>query len=335
MVRRANPFEMEDAGAENALARHHNPTATPDSLCAQHSTVRVRIDLAYDGTFFSGWATQPGRVTVQGVLEQALELVLRSRHRVTVAGRTDAGVHAQAQTVHLDIAARLWERLRGRDGAADPAETLHRKLTGALRRTLADAQESLGLVGQLRGGIAGAVVITAVAQVPHDFDARFSATGRRYVYRISDNSPSGANPLHRTFTWAIPQRLEVDLLNEAAAEMVGLHDFLSFCKPRKGATTVRHLKELHCERTETGVIQVHVAADAFCHHMVRSLVGALVLYGTGARTRTWLRALLEAPARDASLTLAPPQGLALAGVDYPPPEYYGRQAEKTRRRREP
>ena len=124
----------------------------------------------------------------------------------------------------------------------------------------------------------------SVTEVPFDFDARFSATGRRYVYRIADGSANGVNPLHRTYTWAVAEPLDCKQLNEGATQLLGLRDFLSFCKPREGATTIRELRELSFTRNDNGIIEVRVVADAFCHHMVRSLVGALVLYGTDSGT---------------------------------------------------
>lgn len=298
------------------------------------ATHRVRIDCAYDGSLFNGWAAQPGLVTVQGVLEEALELILRAPHRVTVAGRTDAGVHAEAQTVHCDLTDTDWRRLQGRNGDDDPARALSRRLRGALQRCLYTAEERMGLPKNVRGILQGAIQIHSVEEVSFDFDARFSATGRRYVYRIADGAVEGVNPLHRSYTWAIPERLDCTHLNEVATQLLGLRDFLSFCKPREGATTIRELRELSLTRTENGIIEVRVIADAFCHHMVRSLVGALVLYGTGKRDATWLTERIENPGREASLTLAPPHALALAEIYYPASELYGAQAERARSRRE-
>ena len=181
-------------------------------------TQRVRIDCAYDGTWFSGWARQPNL--------DALELVLRAHHRVTVAGRTDAGVHAQAQTIHLDIAAETWQKLTGRDGLADPAESLKRKVSGALKRTLAQAEHTLGIPERMRGLLQGSLVLHQVQPVPQDFDARFSATGRRYMYRILDGQGSSPDPLRRAYAWCIPESLDLEDLNKAAHELTGLHDFL-------------------------------------------------------------------------------------------------------------
>ena len=154
-------------------------------LVAAH---RVRIDCAYDGSLFSGWAAQPNLVTVQGVIENALELILRAPHRVVVAGRTDAGVHAEAQTLHCDLNDEDWTRLQGRTGEDDPTAALGRRLTGALQRCLYDAEEQLNLPKNVRGILQGAIQIHRVSEVSFEFDARFSATGRRYVYRIADGA---------------------------------------------------------------------------------------------------------------------------------------------------
>lgn len=182
----------------------------------------------------------------------------------------------------------------------------------------------------MRGLLQGSLVLHQVQPVPQDFDARFSATGRRYTYRILDGQGSSPDPLRRAYAWCIPESLDLEDLNKAAHELTGLHDFLSFCKPREGATTIRELRRIYLTRHDDGVIEATVEADAFCHHMVRSLIGALVLYGTGKRTQTWLRERLENPQRDASLIMAPPHGLALAHIDYPAPEEYGLQARATR-----
>ena len=293
---------------------------------------RLRLDFSYDGAPFSGWAAQPGRITVQGVLENALELILREPVRLTVAGRTDAGVHAQHQSAHLDIELSRWESMRGRDGLGNPEEIMTRKLRGALKRSLALAEEKLGVPATLRGSLQGAIALYGVSAVPADFDARFSATGRSYMYRIYDDSPAGADPLYRGFSWGIAEKLDIEDLNRVSAQLLGLHDFLSFCKPREGATTVRELREVRWER-EGQLVTVHISADAFCHHMVRSLVGALVRYGTGQKDEAWLLERIEKPARDSSVLLAPPQGLSLSAIHYPQEKDYAAQASLTRRKR--
>ncbi|MCP3424901.1 tRNA pseudouridine synthase A [Rothia sp. AR01] len=293
-------------------------------------TVRVRMDLAYDGSCFSGWAKQPGLVTVEGCLEEAIELVLREPVRLTVAGRTDAGVHAGHQVLHLDVPAPRWEALPGRSGDA-PGEALARKANGALNRVL-------GAVGRpprpgARPAEIGAVEISSAREVPASFDARFSALSRTYLYRIADG-PRRRRPLNRASSWALRDALEVEALNRAAEPLLGLHDFLSFCKPRLGATTVRELQELSFARGEGGLIEATVRADAFCHNMVRALIGACVGVAEGKRDAGWIAGRIESPVRDSSIRLAPPEGLMLQRIDYPesPADWAGR-AEATRARR--
>jgi tRNA pseudouridine38-40 synthase len=184
--------------------------------------VRVRLDLGYDGTDFSGWAAQPGRRTVQGVLEDALMVVTRSPSplRLTVAGRTDAGVHATGQVAHVDLP----------DGV---------DLTGLHRR--------------LQGRLPDDVAIRGVSRAPAGFHARFAALGRRYQYRVTDGVP---DPLRRRDTLAWRRPLDVGAMAAAAADLVGEHDFAAYCRPRAGATTVRTLRRLGLARDEAGVIVI-------------------------------------------------------------------------------
>lgn len=295
---------------------------------------RVRIDLAYDGMAFSGWAKQPGMVTVQGCLERALELIIREPVYVTVAGRTDAGVHALHQVVHFEVAQDRWENLVGRDGSP-AAATLKRKLRGALSRALADAEAELGVPRRLQGMLQFAIIIQDVTEVPATFDARFSALERRYRYLLEDDTDSrGANPLYRNLTWAIAKPLDLELMNSAAEELLGLHDFLSFCKPREGSTTIRDLRQLTFERREGQLIEATIRADAFCHNMVRTLIASLVMVGDGTKDVAWLRSRLDEPVRDSQVRLAPPRGLALSAIEYPAAELYAVQAEQARARRE-
>lgn len=295
---------------------------------------RVRLDISYDGQAFSGWAKQPGRVTVQGCLEEALELVLRQPIYVTVAGRTDAGVHALHQVVHFDLPEEKWQALTGRDGAV-PAQVLKRKLRGALSRALANAEAQLGVPSPLHGMLQYAIMVQAVSEVPATFDARFSALERRYRYLLEDDTDSrGANPLYRNLTWQIARPLDLDLMNRAARELLGLNDFLSFCKPREGSTTIRELRELSFTRIEGQLIEATIRADAFCHNMVRTLIASLVMVGDGSRDLAWLRSRISSPARDSQVRLAPPRGLALSLIEYPSPELYAVQADQARARRQ-
>ena len=280
--------------------------------------LRIRLDLAYDGGPFSGWAVQPGLPTVQGVLEEALELLLRRPVRVTVAGRTDAGVHARGQVVHLDLTEAEWLGL-SRGAAIDPGVALLRRLRGTLSRGLGDQT--------------GAIVVHHAAVAPEGFDARFSALWRRYSYRIADGLEKW-DPLSRYDTLWHKAPLDVDLLNEGSAQLLGLHNFLSFCKPREGSTTVRELQRFEFSRGQDGVIVATVQADAFCHNMVRALVGSALYVGEGQERPEWLHERLLARKRDARSVLAAPHPLVLEEVAYPSDGELLARAELTRALRE-
>jgi tRNA pseudouridine38-40 synthase len=259
--------------------------------------MRVRLDVCYDGTGFAGWAVQPGQRTVQGVLEQALRTVLRLPVvPLTVAGRTDAGVHASGQVAHCDLAA------------------------------VPD-----GLVRRLARVLPPDVRVSAVRVVPADFDARFSALWRRYAYVICDE-PFGVDPLRRRHVLSWPRPLDVGAMQAAGEKLVGLHDFVAFCRRREGTSTVRSLQRLSVVRDDAG-ITCTVVADAFCHSMVRSLVGALLAVGDGRRQVEWPASLLARDRRADEVTVAPPHGLNLVEVGYPPNEELGARANQTRNRR--
>ena len=280
--------------------------------------LRIRLDVAYDGGSFSGWAVQPGRRTVQGTLEAALELVLRRPVRVTVAGRTDAGVHARGQVVHLDLTEPEWLGLN-RGAELDAAVALLRRLRGALSRELGD--------------LTGSIVVHEAAIAPEGFDARFSALWRRYSYRIADGLERW-DPLSRYDTLWHKTPLDVDLLNAGSAQLLGLHNFLSYCKPREGATTIRELQRFEFARGADGVIVATVQADAFCHNMVRALVGSALYVGEGQERPEWLHERLLAKKRDARSVLAAPHPLVLEEVAYPSDAELLARAERTRALRE-
>jgi tRNA pseudouridine38-40 synthase len=269
-----------------------------------NTSVRVRLDLSYDGTDFSGWAAQPGRRTVAGALAEALGRLVGSSTPLglTVAGRTDAGVHATGQVCHIDLPRDAWIELE---------TSLVRRLAALMPP---DAR------------------VRAVARVPDAFDARFSATFRRYEYRVAD-SPWGPEPLrrHDTLGWMRP--LEVDRLQAAAAGLVGEHDFAAYCKRKDHATTVRAITRLDWRRDADGVVVATVQADAFCQAMVRSLVGAMLTVGDGRREPSWPASLLAQRERSSEVTVAPPHGLTLVSVGYPDPAAYADRAELTRRLR--
>lgn len=273
-------------------------------------TGRFRLDLAYDGTDFSGWARQPGRRTVQGELETALSRLLRRDVGLTVAGRTDAGVHADGQVAHADLPLRVDLGRATVDLAADPGVLAYR-----LARMLPDD-----------------VVVYSVRPVPAEFDARFSALRRHYVYRVTD-APWGPDPLRRRDTLGWPRPLEVDALNAASAQLVGYHDFVAFCRRREGATTLRTLLRFDWRRIGEHELLAEVSADAFCHSMVRSLVGAVLSVGEGRRPADWPMTLLTATTRTSDITVAPAHALRLTAVDYPADADLAAQSARTRRRR--
>ena len=268
--------------------------------------VRIRIDLAYDGTDFSGWARQPGLRTVQGQVEDALVTVLRlpSRAALTVAGRTDAGVHARGQVAHVDLPVEAWQ--------AHPA------LLRALGRALPPD-----------------VCVQALTPAAPGFDARFSALWRRYAYRIRD-SVVPLDPLRRREVLWHRRELSEERLNEASRKLVGLHDFAAFCRFREGGTTVRELAELSWAREGAGASSMLVAtvvADAFCHSMVRALVGALVPVGEDRRDVEWPAQVLLGRVRDPAVQVVPAHGLTLEEVRYPDAAGLQERANITRRPR--
>ncbi len=279
---------------------------------------RIRLDIAYDGTHFRGWARQPGLRTVQGVLEGALERVIGSPVPLTVAGRTDAGVHATGQVAHADLDDAQWERAtqRRRDvpRPGDPVEPLSRRLTGVL--------------GQYAD-----VAVRRTSTAPDGFDARFSATWRRYEYRIAD-AITGYDPLERLRTTTVRAELDVEAMDAAARSLIGLHDFAAYCKPRPEATTIRTLLEYDWRRDERGILIAHVRADAFCHSMVRALVGACVAAGEGRLAPEHLVAIRDARLRTSEFKVLAARGLTLTEVGYPADELLAARAEQTRNRRD-
>jgi len=261
--------------------------------------VRLRIDLAYDGTHFHGWAAQPGLRTVQGELTAALATVLR-RPSVTVvcAGRTDAGVHARGQVVHTDL-----------EGSAP--DKLERRLNGVLPPD---------------------VRVRRAAEAPEGFDARFGALWRRYAYRVADRVDL-VDPLTRAHVLAWPRPLDLDAMNEASALLVGRHDFAAFCRQREGATTIRTLLDFSWARDEAGLAVATVRADAFCHSMVRSLVGCLLAVGEGRRPVAWAGEVLRAELREMAAAVVHAHGLTLEEVAYPADDDLAARAAQTMAKR--
>ena len=267
--------------------------------------VRWRLDIAYDGAAFSGWAAQTGLRTVQGQLEEWLPKVLRLGSPVSLvcAGRTDAGVHARGQVAHVDLP----------DGVIEDDGTV---LTGRLGRALADD-----------------LVVRRISAAAPGFDARFSAIWRRYVYRVFDAATT-PDPLVRHYVARIREELDLDAMNAAAPALLGLHDFAAFCRRRQGASTIRTLLNLSAERRDD-IVEITVRADAFCHSMVRSIVGALVALGSGRRDLRWLAGIVDHPVRDPSVPVMPAHGLTLEEVGYPPDDQLASRAQAAHSRREP
>ena len=284
------------------------------------SAVRARLDLGYDGGGFHGWARQPGRRTVQGELEAALTVLFARQAPapgVTVAGRTDVGVHATGQVAHVDL-----------------SEAQLRRLASARGGRLDRAAAIVSLARRLNGiaGRKGDVRVHRSAEAPPGFDARFGALWRRYEYRIADRIES-QDPRSRGMTLWRPQELDLDAMQEAADGLLGLHDFASFCRPRPEATTIRTLQSFSWTREPDGVLVARLQADAFCHSMVRALVGACVAVGEGRLAPRRVAGLRDEARRTSEFAVLPAHGLTLVEVGYPPDEELAARAERTRARR--
>ncbi|TXJ05909.1 MAG: tRNA pseudouridine(38-40) synthase TruA [Aeromicrobium sp.] len=259
----------------------------------------MKIALAYDGTDFKGWASQPGLRTVQGVLEESISTILRLDEpaRLTVAGRTDAGVHARGQVAHVDL-------------------DTH---PGVLER-------------RLRRIAPSDIRIISITEAHPDFDARFAATERRYVYRMTDHA-AGPDPLAARMITPLAAPVDIELMHQASLLLLGEHDFAAFCKQREGASTVRELKILRTVRGGETIATTFVA-DAFCHSMVRAVMGGLVAVGQRKITPDDLGEILERKVRDPRVKVMPPGGLVLEEVSYPADEDLAARVAQTRQRRD-
>lgn len=263
--------------------------------------MRVRLDLAYDGTAYSGWARQRDRPSVQATVEDALAVLTRAAPPLlTVAGRTDAGVHARGQVAHVDLPDPV---------GSDPL--LARRLNGLLPPD---------------------VRVRRAAPAPPGFDARFSALSRTYRYRVADGAEL-LDPLRRREVHVVPARLDLAAMRSACPPLLGVHDFAAFCRRREGATTVRGLLELDWARDGDGLLVMTARADAFCHSMVRSLVGAMLAVGAGRRAADWPGSLLGAVERASAVPVAPPHALVLESVAYPGDDELLDRQQVTRRPR--
>jgi tRNA pseudouridine38-40 synthase len=277
------------------------PAGSSGGLC------RFRIDLAYDGTDFAGWAKQPGLRTVQGELEQALTQIFgedETGFGMRVAGRTDAGVHASHQVCHIDLSDEQLQRMG-------------RTPLGSKR---------------LNGLLPDDIRVLEVTQAPAGFDARFGATGRSYEYLIAD-AQCPPNPKRVRYVLEVPRSLDLEMMMKAAKSLTGLRDFGAFCKPRDGATTIRNLRQLEISRMETGEISIRLEADAFCHNMVRALVGALIAVGEGRLGVEQLVEIQKAATRTSKFKVVEPKGLSLSGISYPDDADLEKQAARARNKR--
>ncbi|MFC9998476.1 tRNA pseudouridine(38-40) synthase TruA [Nocardia sp. NPDC127526] len=270
------------SGSAGFLHVNQEIAVSVDDPASKPVSIRVRLDIGYDGTDFIGWARQPGLRTVQGVLEESLSKVLREPIQLTVAGRTDAGVHAEGQVAHFDTTAEV-------DGPR--------------------------LVHRLARFLPKDVRVKDVRLAPAEFDARFSAIRRHYAYRLT-TAAYGAEPLQARHVVACRSDVDLDAMRAASEKLLGLHDFAAFCRRREGATTVRELQRFEWER-EGDLLTAYVSADAFCWSMVRSLVGGVLAVGEGRRTPEWIAGLLNERERSSAVTVAPAHGLSLIAVDYP------------------
>lgn len=255
----------------------NQPTLNPES-----GFFRVRITLSYDGTNFFGWGKQADRRTVQGELEAALFKLFQQQLDTVVAGRTDAGVHASGQVCHVDLPENEY---------TDIAYRLNRILTDEIR-------------------------IKSVERTSPDFHARFGALRRHYMYKIKDGN-GYIEPTSRLDIAPWYRDLNVDLMNQAAATLIGEHDFFSYARYRENATTIRELQRFEFERNEDGLIIARLSADAFLYNMVRSLIGTMVYIGEGRFNTDWAREVLEKRERPSDSVVFPAKGLTFTGVDYP------------------
>jgi tRNA pseudouridine38-40 synthase len=273
---------------------------TEPTLYPESGFRRLRLDISYDGTNFSGWGIQPDRRTVQQVVEDAISTVAQAKAETIVAGRTDAGVHATGQVIHVDVPETL--------ELSDLAYKLNRILDEDIR-------------------------INQITIAPPAFHARFSALRRYYEYRILDENKV-IPPLARFNTESWYRPLDVDVMNQASALLLGTHDYAAFCKFREGATTIRTLEIYSWRRDNQGVLIADVVADAFCYSMVRNLVGAIVCVADGRKDLSWITTLLENKERVSDSLVFPARGLSLYKVDYPDDAELLERAAKTIARRE-
>ena len=276
---------------------HNEPPALPG-----RGFIRLRIDLSYDGTLFAGWASQPKLRTVQSEVEKALQTAFHLKVPVTtiVGGRTDAGVHARGQVIHADV----------------PESVL---------------KEDFGKIAYSLNGLLDADVrILDLIQAPYGFDARFAAIARRYSYSFSNGAP---DPLYRHFVVPSWRELDVDAMNKASSQLIGLNDFTAFCKRTQFGTSIRTLNQFDWRHTDFGVMAT-LEADAFCYSMVRSIVGCLISVGEGKQDIGYPKRVLDSKARQDEVVTMPAHGLVLEKIIYAPDEELMARQEVTRAKRD-
>ena len=261
----------------------NEPTLNPES-----GFRRLRIDLSYDGTNFAGWAKQPDQRTLQEEIEKALTVLTQSNIATIVAGRTDAGVHAEHQVIHTDV----------------PEKTDITNFTFRLNQLLDED-----------------IRINSVVYAPVNFHARFTASARTYKYKIIDGGRV-TPPLDRYDSADWFRELDIDLMNQGSQLLLGEHDFFAFCKFREGGTTIRNLLQFDWARDEKGYAVATVKAESFRYNMVRNLVGAAVCVGEKRFEPEWMLKTLEDKVRIPDSYVFPAKGLTLVSVEYPAESEY-------------
>jgi tRNA pseudouridine38-40 synthase len=261
---------------------------TKPTLEVKSGFSRLRVDLTYEGTNFSGWAKQPNERTVQEEVEKALGTITQTKVATIVAGRTDAGVHAKHQVIHTDL----------------PTQTDINNLSFRLNQIL-DAD----------------IRVLMAQWAPDNFHARFTAISRTYQYKIIDGGKVTA-PLdrHDSTEWFRP--LDIELMNSGSKLLLGVHDFFAFCKFREGGSTIKNLLTFNWYRDEKDVVICEISADSFRYNMVRNLVGAAVCVGEGRFKPEWMFDTLKNKERIPDSYVFPAKGLTLISVQYPPVEQY-------------
>jgi len=293
----AGPGTPGDGGPPASPTEVPEDTNEPARAAPSGPLVRVALGVAYDGSGFHGFAAQPGQRTVAGALAAALEAIAGAPVAWTCAGRTDTGVHASAQVVHVDLAAGLLARRYGASGA--PGEKLAVLATSLSHQAGPDVE------------------VWRAVTVPAGFDARRSALSRRYRY---DVEVGRRDPLRRSHVWHVGGPVDLAVLRLATDPLVGEHDFAAFCRrppDRPSGPLTRRVLDAHWKDAGEGLLRFEIEAKAFCHQMVRSAVGALVAAGTGRIRPSDVVALLRSGDRTGAPQLAPPQGLCLVAVRYP------------------